>query len=437
MKLIELVINHGGKINADETGPFVITWDSHKKVGLIGDEGAGKTKVLEMADVAMGHLGGEALLESLRNKDSGKLDIDLKFVGKDRAIYEVRVTNSQFIVKRDGESQKSPKELLRDMLGVVGVSPMSIKNASIDEIVKWLASYSVRGAEEFEKQMLKLKKGIKEAKSTRAAANGSAKGIREYLVSEGYMEGGQIIEKKWTASEKSFSKKPNLQSLSNELDEAGKASDKVIAMESRLKNGKAMEADIQAQIQALQEKLAEVQKGIKTCEKFMEDNKDAKKKYDEVKKRYDNAAKDLSDYNKWQDVKGKKTELDQFETIAQRADATEKDLLKKQQELQWEVIPDIKGVEIVLEDSHEDEGELKKAGFYFNNMTSRQMSASEWIGIVIQILKKNKVPVLLLDDTATLGSKVMETIDGLVKSGCYVLYTEMKRGQTEIEIQYK
>src|SRR5687768_9266816 len=134
MKLKEFKINHGGKFNAETTGPFVCYFDT-KKTGLTGDEGAGKTTVLQLFEVVVGKLGGEEALESFRNRDSGKIDLDLKFIGNDRAEYAVRVTNSQFIVTMDGDKQDSPKELLRKALGVVGTSPMAVKNEPIEEIV--------------------------------------------------------------------------------------------------------------------------------------------------------------------------------------------------------------------------------------------------------------------------------------------------------------
>lgn len=436
MKLKEFKINHGGKFNIDTTGPFVCYFDT-KKVGLTGDEEAGKTTALSLFEVVVGQLGGEKALEALRNKESGKIDLDLKFVGNDRAEYTVRVTNSQFIVARNGEEQKSPKEFLRQVFGVVGTSPMKIKDAPIEEIVRWLASYSTRGVDEFEKEMLKIKNNIKLAKKGRAEANKVVKAVREYLISEGYAdESGQIIEKKWVDSEKRFAKKVDIKALSSKLDEIGKRSDRLIQAESKLKQLNERKESISEQISRLQKELDEVNKSIEAGEKYVAENKSVKKEYDEVKAQYDCAHESLVAYEKWQEIKRKVDELNEFETVSQKADGNEKALIKKQQELQWEVIPDIRGVEIVLEDTHEDEGEQKKAAFYYNGMTSRQLSASQWFGVVVQILKKNKVPVLLVDDISTLGSGFMKTLDSLVNAGTYVLYAEMKRGQTELTIEY-
>lgn len=436
MRLKEFKISAGGKFTPDS--PIVIDFTKSKMIGATGDQETGKSTLLDLFLMACGQLGGEEVIKALKNKHTGTIDVDFSFVGNDRADYEVRLTKSKIEVKREGEVKGSPKELLRQMLGVVGVSPMEIKNAPIEDIVKWLASYSTRSAEEFEKEMNKIKNGIKDAKKDRAAANNSTKGLRNFLKGEGIIdETDEFVEKKWAENETKFKVKPDIDKLSGELKAAGGKSDKFIQFETKLISKKDRKKQIEDQIKIFQKELAEVDQNIKEGDAWIEKNKTAKKDYDDIKKRYDNVAKDAADYNKWEEVKKKKKEMDEFQDAATSADGKEKNYIKKQQELQWEVIPDIRGVEIVLEDTHEDEGEQKKAGFYYNGFNSRQLSASEWFGVVAQILKKNKIKIIIIDDISQLGSKFIEVLEKLVKDGCYVLYTEMARGQEQLEIEYK
>ena len=445
MRLQKFQINHGGKFNADTTGPVVVDFSKSKFVGGTGDQEEGKSTLLELFLMACGQNGGDEVVEKLKNRKSGELDLELSFVGKDKADYEVRVKNGRITVKREGETQKGgPVALLRQQLGVVGVSPMEIKNAPIEKIVKWLAGYSTRSAEEFEKDMNKYKDGIKKAKKARADANKAAKGCKEYLSGEGYIDSkGEIIESAWKESETKYKKKVDIADVSKRLAQAEKDADKYLRAEEKLKGHKERQKteqkrveELEAQLKAAKEVLAQTEKDIATGEKYLIDNKADKTNYDVVKREFENVSKDVVAYDKWQDIKIKKAEMDQFEDLAIKADNSEKDFIKKQQELQWEVIPDIKGVEIILEDTHEDEGEQKKAGFYYKGLDSSQLSRSEWFGLVMQILKKNKIEVLVIDDLSQFGSKFMETLEGLVKSGCYVLYTEMARGQQTLEIQY-
>jgi hypothetical protein len=438
MKLKRFELISGGKFDG-ANGPFIVHFGD--MTGVSGDEGSGKTTLIEMMLLNTAMIGGEKVLADLRNKETGKLESNFVFEDK-RAEYIVHNKNGRLSIRREGEVVPGggPQELLRKIMGVVGISPMGIKDRPIEEIVKWLAGYSTRGAEEFEAQMTKYKNGIKEAKKARADANRTLKGLREFLLNEGYVDGsGQVIEKAWKESETKYKKKVDVKDVSKRLEDAGKKSDKYLLAEQKLKNFKdsrlAQEqkiADLKKQLAAAEAELADTDKAIKIGEKYLVDNKSDKTEYDEVKKEFENVSKDVVAYDKWQDIKTKKKEMDDFEDLSIKADSKEKDFIKKQQELQWEVIPDIKGVELVLEDTHEDEGEVKKAGYYYNGLSSRQLSNSQWFGQVIQILKKNKIKFLLVDDISQFGSKFMETLEGIAKSGCQVFYTEMARGVDEL-----
>lgn len=430
MKLLEFKINAGGRFNPD--APVLIDFSKSKLIGATGDEEAGKTTLIDMFMLVSGQLGGDQVVNDLKNRETGTIDAELKFIGKDRASYEVKRTASRLVVKRDSEVSKAPVEVLKEAMGIVGVSPMKVKDAPVDDIVKWLSQYSQSGAENFEKKMRGIKDTIKRWKGARASANKEAKGCRQYLISEGYAdESGQIKEEKWLESEEKYKTAPNISELSKKLNAAGNKSDKFIENSAKVESQKNRKFQLEQQIAALQKELIQVEDNIQIGEKWLADNASAKKEYDTIKKQYDTAAQDMVNYNKWQEIQSKKAEMDSFEDMAQEADAKEKAAIKEQQELQWEVIPDTRDVEILLEDEPD-----RRAGFYYKGMNSRQLSASQWFEIVIQILKKNKVKVLLVDDTATFGSKFMETLHSLVKSGCYVFYTEMKRGQQTIEIEY-
>lgn len=437
MKLKQFKINSGGKFTPQ--APIVIDFSKSKMVGLKGDQETGKTTVEELLLMTLGQLGGQDVIDALKNRGNGTIDTEFQFEGKDRADYDIKLKNGRLTLKREGQpTPGGPQALIKSLLGVVGVSPLEIKNEPIEKIVKWLASYSTKSAEEFEKDMLKIKNGIKESKRVRAEANKSVKGLREYLFGEGYVdEKGDLIEKAWKKSETDFKEKPNVDKLSAELKAAGDKSDKFIQFETKLNAKKTRKEQIEIEMADLQKELDEVNKNITEGNAWIEKNKTAKKDYDDVKKKYDNAAKDVTAYNLWVDVKKKKKEMDNFQDVAIAADNKEKELIKRQQELQWEVIPDIKGVEILLEDTHEDEGEMRKAGFYYKGLNSRQLSASEWFGLVIQILKKNKIKIVVIDDISQFGSKFMDLLTSLSESGCYILYSEMSRGQEVLEIEYK
>lgn len=424
MKLLRLEITAFKKIHPD--APVVIEFPT-KITKVKGDFGAGKTGFEEAVLVGLAALSKEN--PDFINKDSGKLDIGLQFEGNDRKKYFIKVTKSRFELKYEGENLPEPMAKVKELIGVPGVSPMELKSAPLKDVVKWLASYTTKGAEDFEKRMAKLKEGIKGAKNGRADANRSAKGLREYLNSE-------PLYLKWEESEKKYKQKIDVKTLSAKLDEAGKKSDKLVQAEAKLKQLQERRDSIAAQIESLLAEQNEVQRSIDGGEKYVAENKGARKEYDDIRKQYDAAATESVAFEKWQDVKRKKKELDDFETLSQKADAKEKELLEEVKELQAEIIPDVKGIELVLEDEMEDGKVIRKEGLYRGGMNIGQMSETEWWSTCMEIWRKNKVKVVVIDNLQSLGTLAVANLEKLAKDGCYIFAAEMERGTKELIIEH-
>jgi 16S rRNA C967 or C1407 C5-methylase (RsmB/RsmF family) len=240
----------------------------------------------------------------------------------------------------------------------------------------------------------------------------------------------------WEESEKKYSKEINLKEISARLDLAGKKSDRLLQAESKLKQMKERKESIEEQISRLVKEAEEINKSVEAGEKFVADNRTAKKEYDDVKKMYDSAAQDSINYNKWQEIIRKKKEKDEYETVSQKADAKEKEILQSLKELQAEILPDIKGVELVTEDTHED-GVMKKEGLYLNGKNVTQLSESEWWALVIQIWRKYKVKIVVIDNMQSLGSKGIELLEKLNADGAYILAAQMNREQKSLQINYE
>lgn len=437
MKLKKLIVNSGGGISPN--APVIIDFTKSNFVKATGDNGVGKSSLLEALLMGCGELGGKKQIEKFTNQDSGKIDIELSFSGNDRKNYEVKVSKSQFKLTYEGETASlgEEKTKLKELLGAVGQSPLEIKDKPVKEIMKWLVSYSTKNPEEFEKEMERIKKDIDEAVKGRATANGAAKGIREYLIAEGYLyDDGNPVEKKWQDAETSFKTKPeSIDTLSARVDEANKKANKYSENQIKVNSQKERKAEIEKQIAALTLELDATNNNIKIGEDWLDKNKTAKKDYDDVREEYDNASKTHIAYAKWLEVKKKKKELDEYETAAALLDANEKDLIAERKQLQIDILPDIKGVEIVPEDTHVD-GKTVKEGFYRDGLNSKQMSTTEWLETVMLIWRKNKVKIIVLDEYAALGSKAEEMLKKFEKDGCYIVVGEMSRSQKSLEIEY-
>lgn len=425
MRLLQLQTNACGGISP--AAPVIVDFTRSKYVLSSGDMGVGKTSLLSSLLMALGQLSKET--KDLINLDSDKIDINLDFIGNDKKAYNVRVTKSMFKLTYDGENISSPIAKVKELLGVPGISPMAIKNGKLQDIIKWLASYSKKTPEEFEQQAKKLKDGIKTSADNRADANRSRKALDEYLSNE-------VMYEKWEESEKKYTVKPDIEALSKKLEESEKARVMVMTATQQVQIKQERKESLQKQIEQLQKDIEIADKQILINQKIIDDNPTAQADYEDINTQYKSAATDLSDFNKWQEIKEKKSQRDQFETLSQQFDATEKELIKERKELQAEILPDIKGVELVMEDTHED-GKIVKEGLYWEGRNVAQLSESEWWSLVMQIWRKYKVKIVVIDNFQSLGTKAVELIERLIKDGAYVLAAEMKRGTQTLEIEYK
>jgi len=317
---------------------------------------------------------------------------------------------------------------MKELLGVVGVSPMEIKNAKVSDIVKWLSSYTNVSADEFEQELDKHKVNIKLAQTARADANRQLKALNEFLNAE-------PLYQDWENSEKAYNKEPDIAALSKQFKSALDKTEQYSRGEAKVAAATERKKKIEAELMALQKELKEVDKTIDDGNDWLEKNKNVKADFAAIKKRYESASQEAVQYNKWKEIVRKKTERDEFETVSQKADAKEKEILKKVTELQTSILPDVKGVELVVEDTH-DNGAMKKAGLYWNGKNTAQLSETEWWGLVLEIWRKYKVKVIVIDNFSSLGSMAVDILKKLVKDGAYVLAAEMNREQKSLEISY-
>ena len=64
------------------------------------------------------------------------------------------------------------------------------------------------------------------------------------------------------------------------------------------------------------------------------------------------------------------------------------------------------------------------------------MSETEWWAICMEVWKKNKVKVVVIDNLQSLGTLAVENLTKLAKEGCYIFAAEMERGVKELIIEH-
>lgn len=431
MKLKLFRVNEGGQFTGDDK--LEVDFEKSRKVALTGESQEGKTTGLECFKIILGAIGGEKIIKDLVNRDSGKFDVEQTFVGNDKKTYFVRATKSQFYVREEGGKVDigEPKTFIEAHLGKVATDPMKYKNAPIEQFIKWNASFTDMGEEGFEKEYNKQKEISKKSEETRATARKEAKARLVLLADAGYAtDKGDLVEAKWVSAEKRYAKQLDVKALSSKLTAAKNKSDKYLENEAKVKGQKEKREQIEAQIKLLLTELDTVNGNIQIGEDWLAKNADVKKEYDAVKKEYDNAAQFAVEYEAFQTMLRHRTEMYEYEKIAERADAAAQAAENKKKELMWQVIPDIRGAELVLESTPE-----KPADFYVDGFNRRQQSATQYLTAIVKILDKIGCRILILDDVATYGSEFRKLLEQLSKKGWYILYSLLKIDQ-ELEIEY-
>lgn len=423
-QLGDFLIKEGGKFTGEKG--LVVKFSEYQSATLLGDNKEGKSTALGLLSVLLGRSVKQVEIDALINKFSGKLDATIKFKGKSGQSFEVTRTKSQYYLRLEGDKKdiSSPQATIIEELGHCAYNPHKNQLKPIGELVKYLVPFSNTKPEDYEKGDKRLKEAVEKWEKVRADANREAKGRIVTLSNAGFAtDKGEIIESKWVAAEKQYAAPLDLKKLSATLDAAGKKSDLLLQAETKRK-------DLKAREERLLEELAEVQKKLKVADKYIDENKEAKKEYDSVKKQYDEAAQFDREYQKWEAIKTAKTELDEYESAAQLADSKAKAAAADRKELQLSVIPECKGLAFQLEDEPN-----RPAGFYVDGFNAIQMSGTEYLVAILKILRKLKCRVLILDGTADFGSDFTQILEQLKKEGWYILMSEMSRGQS-LTIEY-
>jgi hypothetical protein len=393
-------------------------------------------------------------LDSYVNKKDNTISLD-QIVERNGTKYKIKATKSRFTVERffeyptelekqkkkeDGQwvNQDNPKTLLKELIGIIGVSPMALKDMKPKDQMKWmreLAGFS----DEAEQEEEKLKGAFKTAYDSRTDAN------REYNRLKTTLAANELFNN-WEASEKIYSEEKTIEDAKKKLDEAidhkTQLDNSVRWLKTAKEEGipklhKDME-DLNDELKRLQEKITNKHNEIDALKKRTNEAADwcieherFIKEYNEAQQEYDNISQLIIKQNEWKRVVQEKKDMDEFETLVQKFDSQKDDLQKQIKELIKKYTPNVPGLEIFVPNEEE-----KREGPYYNEMSLAQLSESEIYGLFFRMWKTQDVKFVYIENANTLGSEAVGILNQLAEDGVKIFATLMNKEQKTIRITF-
>lgn len=424
----------------DSTNPIVIDFSQLKGKRIAkatGDMGAGKTSFINALLYAAASNFDFSLDELVNTKDNAiKEDFEFEKNGK---LYRIKCTKSKFellrvIQEEDGEvlaPMKEPKSMVKELIGNIGRSPMWLKSKKGEDQVKWLYTMLDVSPDVLEEES-KIKTSLAEATESRTNAN------REYERTKNNLEGNPLYlaweesEEKYKEDKNSETEKKKLEEAAKKRDELTKARLELSTIDLNIKNAEENIIDLERKLAALKKGLEESQKKKEDTETFIKANEHVIVEYAAANESYMNIEKYISERKQWLEVVAKKKEMDEFQEFVIKFDSKKDELRTNLRNLTLKVLPDIKGLEVVSENSIDG----KAAGVFLNEKSIVQLSESELWKFCFLLWMLKKVTMVVIENISDLGTDAIATLNELSKSGVWVWATEMKRGQKNLKIEF-
>lgn len=433
----------------DKSTPIVIDLEDYYKKGkriakLSGDQGTGKSSVLSAILYAAAQEFDFKLVNLINAKD-GTISEELEFE-KDGKQYKVKATKSKFELFRlfrDGEetrwiAESDPKTNVTKLIGQIATSPMFLKSLDGKKQVEWLYTMLQVPAEVKEKEE-KLKTSLKQITEARKEANKAYEGTKKMLLADEMYQDWEQSEKEFAAEKSAESEKKKLSELDSKISQFHAAEQKLATLKIKKEQEQREIEDIQEQINALQERLknktqnlSDTEAAINSGEKWVSENKNVKEEHESALQSYMQIERYLVKKAQWEAIKKKKAEMDELETAVQEADAKKDEIREELRKLSAAALPPIEGLEVVTDESIEG----KEIGVYVNGKTPAQLCESELFDLYFQLAEYKQIRILVIENLNSLGSAAVDTLNKLAEKGAYIWYSEMKRNQNKLKIEF-
>ncbi len=427
-------------------------------VQLEGNQGVGKTSLIECLKEAAGGLATSNTV-NLSHDTEGLPVLDKKygerFWGNDGCLYQLKVTKTTITLERietdqDGNPildkrnreissiMKEPKTLLQKIIGPAGISPLSMKNMSGPDQVKWLRSLYNLGtdAETFE---YNLKKNYQQAFDARTLARRQHNTLLPVLNANTY----HTNYEKWQAYFQTTKPEALQQSVAT-VTKRKKDYDKGVDLIPQIAEGQAAAerdvTDLEEQMARLLERLNVKKELVQTYKqrmvagkKYLDDNKDVPAEYEAIS----GIIKEITDYGThkahFEAAIASKKEVDHLEGEIQRLDGLVNELAKTKKEYIKQFSPDIPDFEVRIAEGIGDRNE----GIFYKGKPLVHLAESEMWEIATMLWRALNVKIIYVENVNSLGTGAIEKFNQFLETGgCYIFGTKMNRSEDNLKISF-
>lgn len=423
------------------TSPVIIDFTAKRKnqnvVEFMGDQGTGKSSTLMGILYAMGatfNIDKKKLLNSI---DSAIDEIlSFKYEGES---YQVIAKTARIELKKLNENGKwsavdSPVAMLRKIFGPVGLSPFSVKEMKGKDQIKYFQDMFGSG-EDASKKMKKLEDDIEVLFSQRRDVNRDVKSLSSALELEplfqNYEKSQERFKKPVSAdkekkafediSKKNADYEKNKAALANLSEEWGEKIEEIVELRQKLDKAIKEEA-------ALKER-------VENGKKWEKENADIPEQYKAAQKEWLNLAQVLADYDKWKQILAKEKTLVETQELAVNATAQLDDLRENLLKLTKSCLPKVEGLEIKVAAGLDKTD--KPEGVFFNDQAIHELSESEFTDMWCQIWDAAGVNFIFIENTTSMGSGAVATMNRIAKNGGIIFGTHMERSTKDMSVVFK
>jgi hypothetical protein len=453
-KQAEIIYPEGFTPSKDEFDPdggiVIIFPPEHRYIEAAADQGTGKTSWLNFLKEST----GAKMVQKWFNTTDNTRNYERTFVGKNGKHYRVKATKTEFNLfemqrTEDGEDyqrnhkgviyeQKVPdaKNMLVELLGPPGLSPMAIAEKEGKEQVEWLKSL-VMNDPQLKKAEFDLNKDIKTTYDTRTKVNQEVKRLAQVLESNAYYKEYEGWKKYF--NETSFDDiKEQIQTARKNYDQHREMETNLSQLKEDVSNWERECREIEEQIKMLQNKLTakkeaieEVQVNITDIDAKVLENAHVVETYNQItdkveqatvfnakKQSFDQMENTLQEYNHQSDESIRLTNrLDQLREAKQKFIAS--------------ITPDVPGLEVFIPDE-----EQKKEGLEYNGKPLNMLCESDQWEWFTPLCKACGIQALYIENVSSLGTGAIEKFNEFIQEGGYVFGSRMDRSVKHFRLTF-